>query len=190
MSNFYAILVSNTNEPNSIDKIRLQKEPGYTNMSREPREEGWLGTTDGIDQTALGVFDAAGARALLARHGVHIPDDVPIRHTNYMLGGSQHAEDWNLEFAYAYQGPWYNVPQSEIRWCSDPQVIASVRVATDEYQDGEFIILVTDEQTPNLAGSRCWYEADRWHGTKDEIKQAALALIGTTFDRGRLVYHR
>ena len=37
-------------------RIDARPEPGRTNMSREQRSEGWLGTTDNVDSSAMGQY--------------------------------------------------------------------------------------------------------------------------------------
>lgn len=65
---FYPVFVSPQNSP---DSIQVFAEPGLTNMSREPRTEGWLGSTNNVDRNALGEFDSLDAckSAMVEKYG-------------------------------------------------------------------------------------------------------------------------
>ena len=50
--------------------VRMSDEPGVSNVSREPRVSGWLGTTNGTSRTALGVFTSQTAANRAARQAL------------------------------------------------------------------------------------------------------------------------
>jgi len=57
----------------TTEAVTIRTTPGRTNMSNEPRSEGWLGTTNDIAEYALGAFDTPDAcRQYLRDHG-YIP---------------------------------------------------------------------------------------------------------------------
>jgi len=60
--------------PHRDDIIMVLDKPGRTNLSNEERVEGWLGTTDNRDRTALGEFTKAEALAYLRAQGINAPD--------------------------------------------------------------------------------------------------------------------
>jgi len=78
----YLIAIDDTNpdamrSSHNPTRHYLYREPGETNSSHEPREEGWLGNTGGINREALGAIsldepDWQGALASL------LPDDADI----------------------------------------------------------------------------------------------------------------
>lgn len=187
---YYAILSDNLNEPDSLESIYFLMEPGRTNLSGEQRVDGWLGTTDDIYQVALGLFDADGARALLSERNVQIPDDVSVRHNrSYALGGSERAEAINKQHAYPYIGPWYDVPDHEVRWCIAPKRIAEVRIAEDTYDSDMLIVVATAQGEPDLTRKRTWHIIERITGhPRDEIEEWAKTLIGSVFDPPQLEY--
>jgi hypothetical protein len=171
--------------------LTLQRQPGRTNMSGEIRVDGWLGTTDNVYRAALGLVDENGARLLLQENGVKIPDDVPVRHNvRYAIADradmQSRSERYNRQFAYPYQGPWYDVPPEERRWCDSPAIVAAVQVVRTD--DDDFIVIATSEKGST---ARCWYEMYRADGNQEaEVQRRAQALVGTIFDRGRMRFYK
>lgn len=78
----YAILVCHVS---GREYVVFAREPGLTNMSLEPRVEGWLGSTNGTNRTALGAFRsealarkaARGALGYGPREGRTYREDAP-----------------------------------------------------------------------------------------------------------------
>ncbi len=64
MTKIYPIYVS---PASGQPYVSMSDEPGITNMSREPRVSGWLGTTNNTSRTALGVFTSQTAANRAAR---------------------------------------------------------------------------------------------------------------------------
>lgn len=64
MTKIYPILVSPQRGNNYVV---MSDEPGCTNISREPRTSGWLGTTNNTSRTALGAFTTQTAANRAAR---------------------------------------------------------------------------------------------------------------------------
>jgi len=57
-------------EPERIGSVEIHTRPGRTNMSREERTDGWLGTTNDTAEHALGEFETIKeARAAIAADG-------------------------------------------------------------------------------------------------------------------------
>ena len=81
------------------ERIYISRTPGRKNLSREECIDGWLGQTNDRSECALGEFDADGARQLLKSYGVQIPDNVPVRFTDYSIR-AETSEWYNKQFAY------------------------------------------------------------------------------------------
>lgn len=54
---------------NGEQSVELRTQPGRTNMSHEVRIEGWLGTTDDVEATALGQFVVVSVKTRELRDG-------------------------------------------------------------------------------------------------------------------------
>lgn len=179
---FYAVASDNNNAPDSLTVIRFRKTPSRKNMSRDECEMGWLGETNGIDKQALGQHTSASARALLRDNGVKIPQTVPVRHNvPYFIGGSEGAEARNKRDAYPWQGPWAGLPDSEIRWCHEPQRILDVRVidCTEPGFDPRFEIVITAAES---AASRTWRLINNSWDDETAARHYANALLDKIFD--------
>lgn len=53
----YVICYDQTDKPDEMEAVYIQTEPDRTNMSDEPKSEGWLGTTNGLHAYAHGEFE-------------------------------------------------------------------------------------------------------------------------------------
>jgi len=99
---YYPILVEHVG-PNGHgvlnNRIRVSKEPGCKNLSRERCAEGWLGTTDDWSKTALGECTEEEARAILVQRDIQIPDEMPVAYADYSFD-HERSEAWNEVFAY------------------------------------------------------------------------------------------
>lgn len=190
MKKFYAIHSTDVDRADGSEFITISYTPGHTNMSGEERVNGWLGTTDGHCQTALGEFDEGGARQLLRDHGVEIPDNAPVRYTRYMIGGGDDAEAYNREFAYPYPGPWYDIPADELQWADNPREIVDTRVIP---LDGEplthLVVVTTIAAGATYGGIRTWYEADYILDDPAAARSLAESLIGKIADTDKLTLH-
>ena len=178
---FYAVASDNLNEQDSITKIIFLKSPGYKNMSREICIKGWLGTTDGIDRSALGMFDASGARALLVEHSVKIPALVPVQHgVGYLVGGSDRAENVNKQNAYAYSGDWANVPDWAARHCYRPARALTYRIV-DRSEGDEWPLFIVE-----ISDGESWYKAPGHETSREDAEWYGQSLQGGLFDAGRM----
>lgn len=179
---FYAVMSDNTNDTDSIEKITFLSSPERKNMSREACVEGWLGTTDGIDKSALGLFDNVGARKLLLEHGVKIPPTVEVeQNTSYWVGGSERAERVNQQNVYnCYRGNWLNPPAWAVKHCYDPQRVMKYRVW--DQSDGPECPLWTLSINDGIS----WYDAPGYDADKESAEQRGNALLGKLFDAGRM----
>jgi len=181
---YYAIFSTNVDVRNSTEFITLAETPGRTNMSRDERVVGWLGTTDGHYQEALGVFDEDGARELLQEKHIRIPDDVPVRYVKYMIGyedaesrKSKMAERYNQAYCYRYQGPWYDIPDHELQFASRPREILDTCMVPIHGEQETFLVLLTcDEKRSGFIARRSWYETD-YILDKKRARDLAKSLI-------------
>lgn len=49
--------------------IELRAQPARTNLSHEPRTEGWIGTTNDVEATALGEFEVVSVKGRFLADG-------------------------------------------------------------------------------------------------------------------------
>jgi len=82
------------------DMVRVSESPGRKNMSGEPCENGWLGTTDAWHRQAVGVFDEDGARKMLTEtYKIKLPTKSQVKFTEY-CHSHKNAEWYNRQFCY------------------------------------------------------------------------------------------
>lgn len=81
-------------------RIRIQSKPGVKNMSGEPCEIGWLGTTNDWNHEAIGAMSDKDARKELHSFGIQIPDDSPVNLGDYSYGYDEYSEWYNKQFMY------------------------------------------------------------------------------------------
>lgn len=103
LQKFYLIELSyvGPNQPKGPlgQRIRVRQEPGRKNMSGELCSEGWLGTTDDWDKTAIGEFDEHGTREKLKEYDIQLPNTSRPRCTDYSHS-HEHSEWWNKRNSY------------------------------------------------------------------------------------------
>jgi hypothetical protein len=80
--------------------VEIRPEPGRKNMSGEPCERGWLGTTDDWHRQAVGVYNEQGARKMLTEtYGIKLPEASPVKYEKY-CHSHRHAEWYNRRWCY------------------------------------------------------------------------------------------
>jgi hypothetical protein len=111
MKQYYVIEIENLQPNDGEDHHRMfiQTEPGQTNMSREVRVDGWLGTTNNIREHAHGAYDSESearlaVEALLSEDGYRecdedISDGDNVTVAVYRVGryapmGAEESRDW------------------------------------------------------------------------------------------------